>query len=673
MPVAFLKIIPALLFLWIFTGIYPSVAEITPSDTARANRFLSKGQEHHSSNPDSAIYYYQLIFDGPLPLSLSESVSVAGLAEAYLAAVIKAINLTGNIYYYRDEYKRAETYYERSLGLARDAGMKGQEARALYDLGYVRYVTNDYAGAGGLFEQSRRVYELSGNHHGALEALHARGKTYRRTGDFTRADSSYRQCLVLAAALSDSLIIADVKVNLGVLLCEQGKLDEGILLFEQALDYFEKVGNIQAVSTALLNIGVVLKMVKEFDKALDYISRSTGLEEPRQQKSQLVVRYYNMADLYLEMGRHQQALEYCRKLRAVADEIGSRPFITECNFLMGKYYYLEADYTTAGHYFALASDSVDKTDHKPLAANIYLWNAKTLHRLGKSSDALARAMKSRQLSLEMNQMSIQKDAAEVISEIFEYNGNFSEALKWHKIYLASSDSLSHFEQQKEISRIEARYNYEKKEKENELLRKNASLQAQQIRNRTVLSLASVTGVLLSLVIIVLLVKRSRDQRLLHRQQQLINLQQLAEMEDELDGKKRELASKMMFLNQKTELIGRIMQKLKDIQQSTDHIPEDLNEVLSELRTDTPQSNWREFEAQFTQVHPDFYKRLYERHPSLTSYEQRICAFLRMNLNTKEISAITGRSAKSIEVTRSRIRTKLNLSRTDNLSSFLAAI
>jgi DNA-binding CsgD family transcriptional regulator len=45
----------------------------------------------------------------------------------------------------------------------------------------------------------------------------------------------------------------------------------------------------------------------------------------------------------------------------------------------------------------------------------------------------------------------------------------------------------------------------------------------------------------------------------------------------------------------------------------------------------------------------------------------------MNLNTKEISAITGRSPKSIEVTRSRIRQKLNLKRDDNLSSFLAAV
>jgi DNA-binding CsgD family transcriptional regulator len=117
----------------------------------------------------------------------------------------------------------------------------------------------------------------------------------------------------------------------------------------------------------------------------------------------------------------------------------------------------------------------------------------------------------------------------------------------------------------------------------------------------------------------------------------------------------------------------LIKRLQEIQQSPENNYDELASIVNELRVDAPQSNWREFETQFTQVHPGFYQRLYEKHPELTSYEQRICAFLRMNLNTKEISAITGRSPKSIEVTRSRIRQKLDLKRDDNLSSFLAAV
>ena len=129
----------------------------------------------------------------------------------------------------------------------------------------------------------------------------------------------------------------------------------------------------------------------------------------------------------------------------------------------------------------------------------------------------------------------------------------------------------------------------------------------------------------------------------------------------------------MFLNQKNDLISRLIKRLQEIQNSPDHSSEELVSIMNELRVDAPQSNWKEFETQFIQVHPGFYQQLYEKHPNLTTYEQRICAFLRMNLNTKEVAMITGRSAKSIEVARSRIRQKLNLKRDDNLSSFLAAI
>jgi hypothetical protein len=54
-------------------------------------------------------------------------------------------------------------------------------------------------------------------------------------------------------------------------------------------------------------------------------------------------------------------------------------------------------------------------------------------------------------------------------------------------------------------------------------------------------------------------------------------------------------------------------------------------------------------------------------------EQKICAFIKMNLNTKDISQITGQSIKAIEVMRSRIRKKLEISPKDSLSKAIQSI
>jgi DNA-binding CsgD family transcriptional regulator len=284
-----------------------------------------------------------------------------------------------------------------------------------------------------------------------------------------------------------------------------------------------------------------------------------------------------------------------------------------------------------------------------------------------------KARKAFDMAEELMIQAASKDVAMVLSQAYEKNGEPVEALFWHKQYQKLSDSLNYANQHKEITRIESKYNYDKKEKENELLRNRAFLQEQKLRSRNIMVLAFIIGFIFSIIIIILLVRRSRDARLLFQQQQMLNVKHLEELETELDGKNRELTSKMMFLNQKNDLISRLMRRLQEIRDSDENSSEEILSLVNELRSDSPQSSWKEFETQFVQVHPGFYQRLFEKHPALTSYEQRICAFLRMNLNTKEISSITGRSAKSIEVARSRIRTKLELNRNENLSSYLAAV
>jgi tetratricopeptide (TPR) repeat protein/DNA-binding CsgD family transcriptional regulator/uncharacterized membrane-anchored protein YhcB (DUF1043 family) len=673
MPVQIHKILLMAVIFISFQAVKAQSFEISGKDTAQVNYLLRNGRNIHYSNPDSAIYYYSLIHE-KMPLKPGDiDPQISGLEKAFLETYIRSLNFTGNIYYYNDEYNRSEPYYRRSLELAKRVGLKEYEGKALYDIGYIRYVNNRYKDAVELFEKSYQLYNGENNKAGMYNVCQACGLALRKLGDFDNADSSYADCLRIATELNDSMMIADAKLNSGILLCERGNMEEGIHAFEVALSYYEQIGHQGAVSTALLNIGVVLKMVNEYDKALSYIAKSTEIEELQQQKSELVVRYYNMADLYLDMGEYEKAYDYCKKLQSVAQEIGSRPFEAECNFLMGKYYYLQEDYKLSGQYFEKASGSTGRTNNKPLTANINLWHARTFLKEEKYGLSISKAMEAYQIADELNLLLIQKEASALLSEANEKSGKTREALAWYKTYLAHSDSLSYFNQQQEINRIEASFNYEKKEKENEILRNQASLQEQKLRIRNIISIALVTGVALSLVIILLLMRKNRYAKLLYEHKQMINVQHLQEIEGELDGKKRELASKLLFLNQKNELITRLIKRLQEIQQSPDNSNDELVSIVNELRIDAPQSNWKEFETQFTQVHPGFYQRLYEKHPELTSYEQRICAFLRMNLNTKEISAITGRSAKSIEVTRSRIRHKLNLQRDGNLSSFLAAV
>jgi DNA-binding CsgD family transcriptional regulator len=71
------------------------------------------------------------------------------------------------------------------------------------------------------------------------------------------------------------------------------------------------------------------------------------------------------------------------------------------------------------------------------------------------------------------------------------------------------------------------------------------------------------------------------------------------------------------------------------------------------------------------VHIEFYEKLQSKFPDLTTNERKLCAFLRLNMTTKEISAITNQSLNSIEMARHRLRKKLNIDNSQvNLTTFL---
>jgi CheY-like chemotaxis protein len=152
----------------------------------------------------------------------------------------------------------------------------------------------------------------------------------------------------------------------------------------------------------------------------------------------------------------------------------------------------------------------------------------------------------------------------------------------------------------------------------------------------------------------------------------IQEQKIRQLQMQLNFKNKEITSKAMFLIQKDELIEMAIGKLISIMNSKS---KDCNKKLAflikELKLNKCDNRWKEFEVAFEQVHEDFYQRLKTKFPDLTSNEKKLSGFIRLNMSTKDISAITMQSLKSIEVARSRLRQKLKLGSGENLNVFIS--
>jgi DNA-binding CsgD family transcriptional regulator len=82
------------------------------------------------------------------------------------------------------------------------------------------------------------------------------------------------------------------------------------------------------------------------------------------------------------------------------------------------------------------------------------------------------------------------------------------------------------------------------------------------------------------------------------------------------------------------------------------------------------STWKQFNDSFLKTHPDFERSLVQKHPAISPAEVKLAALLRLNLNTKEISAILNLSPDGIKVSRSRLRKKLQIESDANLTGYL---
>ncbi len=138
---------------------------------------------------------------------------------------------------------------------------------------------------------------------------------------------------------------------------------------------------------------------------------------------------------------------------------------------------------------------------------------------------------------------------------------------------------------------------------------------------------------------------------------------------------KELTTHVMSMIRKNELIRQIAEVLSQSKLNLDDKNRNfINSIIKDLNNIQDESVWEEFEVRYQNVHNEFYDKLQKISPNLSTNERRLCAFLRLNMTTKEISSITGQTLRSIEVARTRLRKKLQLTNSEmSLTEFLTSL
>ena len=142
------------------------------------------------------------------------------------------------------------------------------------------------------------------------------------------------------------------------------------------------------------------------------------------------------------------------------------------------------------------------------------------------------------------------------------------------------------------------------------------------------------------------------------------------LEQEVLDKKRELTSSTASVIKKNEMIIELrneLNRLKDVSPNQYRTKRLLTLSKNYLGDD---KDWKIFQSSFNDLHKDFFKKLLNSFPKLTTKDLKLCAYIKTGLTTKEIAPLMGITVRGVELHRYRLRKKLDLSTEDNFQNFL---
>jgi tetratricopeptide (TPR) repeat protein len=510
----------------------------------------------------------------------------------------------------------------------------------IYEIyGDVARCNGDFIGATEKYEKAINHFERLGDDKPLAKLYNYIGGTFAQSGNLSEAFKYFHKAEDLARKNHETNLLARINNNLGRIFISSDHFQKGIAYYLEALSIFEAEQDSFRLATVMMNLGAAYNHLERYDSARHFSMRAIAIYESIDKKYYLGSTYLIMSFISIASNNLDEANIWLEKAFQIARETGKGIELLESKLLLADVLtYLGITYHLSGDY---------KKAKDLLLSGLYLTD-----------------------SIGINET--KSDALQYLSDNYEKLGMADSSVFYFKLFKQSSDSLLKMQSVNILKVAEAQLRYEQETRE-----KKIQFEYQQTLYRRNVIIFSVSGlVLLSLVIILILRLRIETQK----KKQIELEKKQAELEKEavdsmLEFKNKELAVKVLNSARNHELVINVAEKLKAI-----NVEDNLtnyrirNELISDLIKSTHQEdNWKEFEMRFQEVHSEFYEHLCERFPDLTPGEIRLAALLRLNMTTKEISALTHQSERAIILARHRLRHKLGLQTSDNLVVFLSKV
>ncbi len=540
------------------------------------------------------------------------------------------------------ENDKALMYLQEAYTISTSLDYTEGIGKSLMWQGRVYYYKSNFRLANIYLNKAKKPLETSGDIDALSFWYMAKAFSLRITGDYVSAIEMFTESIELSKQTDNKKRMTTCYLEIGITLLDRGAVDKAMKYFEEGLSIAKETGNKVGVANALTSIAAAYKSKGSLDTSLIFSRQALKIRSELKIDRHIAGSEKSIGATLIEMGRYTEAELSLRRALSIFQKLNEKTGIVITNL------------------------------------NI----ADAMNRQGKP-EAIELAGQALQAAKEINNPNLLSYVYDKLSDFYAGNLDYAKAFEYQKKHEAIKDSLFTAEKERMLAEVETKFQSEKKDRDIALLQERAKVE----RNRNILLIVLLVVFLIVIFLLFFMFRYKstafkRQQKLLE-QEKIIHIQEneltnkeKQLLEEQLESKNRELASKALEMLRYNDAISSIIEKLENLNHSLKENPEvtkPIKDIIRELENHNKQNIWSEFDKIFKNIHSDFYDKLLKICPDLSATEIKTAALLKLNLTTKEIAAITFKSEGGIKTTRYRLRKKLGLSSDDKLVPFLMQI
>jgi tetratricopeptide (TPR) repeat protein len=484
-------------------------------------------------------------------------------------------------------------------------------------------------------------------------------KTFYFLSDLNKAMDYAVKAKNLAENSHMDMELASSLDAIGVIYYDIGNQAKSSEYFFTSLKIYEKLKDKNGLGATFCRIGTLYLDQKDYDKAVEYYAKSINLAKEIKSDDGIASNLNNLAKVYSEKKEYDKALKSYEEALRINLKSGNSYLIGNNYLNIAEVYLKRRQYTEAMTKVQQAKKIFEKLGNKLRLAKSQIILSEIYLQTGQLSQSESLALNALRISEKNGYKEMIVSASSVLNRFYLSKKDSATAFRYFILEKKYQDSLLLDEKQKTLAKLELKYQFEKNEEN-----------AQIARQRRNIAIIVISGCLLfSLIIIILILKQLK---LKAKKLQL----EKENHEQELEFKNKEMVLNVMSLMKKNEMLADLSEKLIHIEEeSTSAESKDtIKKVARELQKSQEDEIWKEFSHRFKEVHGDFYDTLLKKFPTLTPNELKLCAFLRLNMSSKDIAELTGQRVSSLETARYRLRQKLGIANSEvNLITFLSSL